>query len=1206
MTAAMVAPMLAFEWRYHVRRLTFLVAVLGMGGSAAMLVGTGYGPAAVHVNSPYTVMQSMGLLVLVLLFVLTIFCANGALRDTEHGMTELVFSRPVGEALYLGVRFAGVMVAAMTVMLVVAAVLMVAPFVLPLDSGRVGGLHMLSYVWPLVTLVLPDALLAASVLFAIATLTRSTLATYVGGIAIFALYFVTALLVDSPLMAGAVPPTPEALARAAILDPFGLSAFFEQTRYWTPAERDARLVALSGRFLTNRVLWLSVATAILLFVRTRFRLRSEHMPSKKGKRFSSGANHAAAHVGRNALNVPYITVPTVASGTFWPALRSALLTEARHVLRSRTFIALLALWAFVAGMQGFSSLESGEYATRVLATSGLLVNELSLPLLLLGSIAVVYYAAEVAWRERTVGIDSLVDGTPASSAVFFVAKVCALSAIPLALTVVAVVVALVVQWSSGGLAVRPFVLLSLVPIAAFPLMLFAIGALSLQVVSSNRWLGMLAGLGLALLARRGDAIGIEHPMLRFADGPSLSWSDFDGFGPALPSFAAFMLYWSLFALLLGCVSWGLWPRGQQRSLRKRLAALPRTWGGHGRRVVFAAAVSFVALTAALFRSTNVVHAWESSSRGADWQAAYERAYRRIAAVPQPRIVAVRGNVDLVPERRSAVVHLVLVLENRDSSPIDTLWVNVPRDAGAVRIVTSGAHTARADTRLGVHVLAFDQPLRAGGKRELTYDIALDRSGIRAGGFNPDVAENGTYLTNGDMVPAFGYRAGYEIQDPAERRKRGLGELSLALLPLASADSLAPKVRLVGQEPSWITLDLTISTSADQRVIAPGRLIRSAAERGRSVFQYATDGEITPRFAIASARYDVRRIVQDGIGVEMYFHPAHSQNVDSLLAAGARSLRLFTRSFGPYPYATLRMVEVPSWLNFGAFAVPGMLLFTEDRGVLSDPRTGDVDLITRRVAHEVAHQWWGHTVDPLNVAGATTIVETLAKYSEQRVLASVRGESALPPMLAFDHDRYLAGRAGAREEEPTLMETAAQEYLYYGKGAIAMHALHDALGDSAMVHALRSLVRAEGGPHGAATSRTLYGLLMSEAVDVRSRALVDEWFTSRVTDDLAADSAVVAPANGSYRLKAWFRASRTDMRNREARAVPDDELYQVDVAVYGEGSEAPVLYQGRQYVRNGRIELSLDVPARPAFVEIDPEVRRIDRDRSNNRKRVELR
>jgi hypothetical protein len=74
-------------------------------------------------------------------------------------------------------------------------------------------------------------------------------------------------------MASSAPPTREALARAAVLDPFGLSAFFEQTRYWTVAERDARPVTLTGRLLVNRLLWLGVSGAVLAFAYARFAFR---------------------------------------------------------------------------------------------------------------------------------------------------------------------------------------------------------------------------------------------------------------------------------------------------------------------------------------------------------------------------------------------------------------------------------------------------------------------------------------------------------------------------------------------------------------------------------------------------------------------------------------------------------------------------------------------------------------------------------------------------------------------------------------------------------------------------------------------------------------------------------------------------------------------------------------------------------------------
>src|SRR5207253_6043189 len=156
---SMLAGILAFEWRYHTRRLTFAATALALAGGSAVLVANGYGPPGVAVNAPYVVTQSLGLLSLFSVFVLTIFCADAALRDAEHGMTELVFSRPVGKPRYLLGRFAGALLAALTVMALAALVLMLAPLVLPVDPARLGAVRPVAYLWALAVLVLPNLLL---------------------------------------------------------------------------------------------------------------------------------------------------------------------------------------------------------------------------------------------------------------------------------------------------------------------------------------------------------------------------------------------------------------------------------------------------------------------------------------------------------------------------------------------------------------------------------------------------------------------------------------------------------------------------------------------------------------------------------------------------------------------------------------------------------------------------------------------------------------------------------------------------------------------------------------------------------------------------------------------------------------------------------------------------------------------------------------
>ncbi|AHG92478.1 Peptidase M1 membrane alanine aminopeptidase (plasmid) [Gemmatirosa kalamazoonensis] len=1189
----MLGGILRFEWRYHTRRLTFAAAALALAGGAATLVGTGYGPKSVDVNAPYTIAQSLGLLSLFSVFVLTIFCANAALRDTEHGMTELVFSRPIGKPRYLLGRFAGALLAALTAMTLAALVLMLAPLVLQVEPDRLGAVRPVAYLWALVVLVLPNLLLVGAVLYAVATLTRSTLATYVGAVAIYALYLVTALLVDSPLMAGAAPPTPEGLARAALLDPFGLSAFFEQTRYWTPAERDVRMVALSGRMLLNRLLWMGVAATVLAWTYARFRFEvvTRRAPRRRG----------ATAVDVMAVATYHVVAPAT-RGAFRPALGSAARLELRHVLRGWTFLALLALWVFVAGMEAVAQL-GGEYGSHVLPTTGLLLDAMQLPLLLVGTITIVYYAAEVAWRERVVGFDPLVDATPASSAVLYLAKAAALCALPAILALAAVLVGIVVQLANGYTQVEPALWLSLLWFGGVPLALFAIGALAVQAVAPNRWLGLLGGLALALVARRGDTVGLEHPMLHFGAGPSVQHSDLDGFGPAAASFAAFMGYWTLAAVVLACVSWGLWRRGANVGLRARLAQLPSHWGRGGRRAFAVSVVAFVAAAALLFARTQAAHAWAGSATREQWRADYERAYRRLEGQPQPSVVHVAMTTQLVPAARRATVEATLVLENRWTRPIDTVWAVVPRGVTGARVSLAGTRTATRDTRFPVHVFALARPLAPGERVVLRYAGTLDRGGVRADDFSGDVAANGTFLTSVDALPSLGYRAGWELDEPAARRRHGLASEPTREAPLAAADS----VRRAPRDAAWLTLDATVATDDDQTALAPGRLVRTWRADGRRWFHYVADRPMTPRFGIVSARYAVRRTRHAGVDVEVWYHPAHAVNVDRMLASATRTLDLLGARYGAYALPQLRVAEIPLWSSFGALSLPGMIFFPEDRGFLSDARDADVDLVTRRVAHEVSHQWWAHTLDPAPMAGASTLTETLAKHSEQLVVGAAYGDGALAPMLAFDEDRYLAGSAAARRGEPTLLEAADEAWLYYGKGAVVMRGLRDLLGPAAVDRALAALLHAHAGPTGMATTLDLRAALWAECLTAADSALVGEWLGDRTVYDLRVDTASAVPLGGGrWRLAAHVTVGKW-ARGVSGETPRSADGESIGVAVYDDRPEVGrVLWTGAGRARGGRFDLTLDLPGRPAWVVADPSVTRIDRDRTNDRRRVAVR
>ena len=99
-----------------------------------------------------------------------------------------------------------------------------------------------------------------------------------------------------------------------------------------------------------------------------------------------------------------------------------------------------------------------------------------------------------------------------------------------------------------------------------------------------------------------------------------------------------------------------------------------------------------------------------------------------------------------------------------------------------------------------------------------------------------------------------------------------------------------------------------------------------------------------------------------------------------------------------------------------------------------PVFNEAAAIGRFLAHETAHQWWGHAVVPANAEGATMLVESLTKYSELLVMErrygrpTVRRPSAVVDQAVVGwrlHDRSGAGvthltRRVTCQAEPTAV------------------------------------------------------------------------------------------------------------------------------------------------------------------------------------------
>src|SRR5262249_31708369 len=142
-----------------------------------------------------------------------------------------------------------------------------------------------------------------------------------------------------------------------------------------------------------------------------------------------------------------------------------------------------------------------------------------------------------------------------------------------------------------------------------------------------------------------------------------------------------------------------------------------------------------------------------------------------AELPQPSVTGITAAIDLYPHegRFHASGHSDLV--NNGNVPVRTLLISARRDLRKAGLSIPASRSIR-DARFGVVRFDLDRPLLPVAHTRLDFDLELANRGFND---EPDdeVVDNGTFLLSSRLFPGLGYRSGYELSDPRERKEHGL-------------------------------------------------------------------------------------------------------------------------------------------------------------------------------------------------------------------------------------------------------------------------------------------------------------------------------------------------------------------------------------------------------------------------------------------------
>ena len=197
----------AFELRYQFRNPVFWVVsilffLLTFGAVAAENITIGSG-GNVNVNAPTAIMQISQILTLFFMFVTTAFVANVIVRDDESGFGPLVRATRISKFDYLIGRFTGAFLIAAIAFLAVPLAIFIGSMMPWLDPETIGPNRLSYYAFSYFVLALPGIFLTSCVFFAVATITRSMMYTYVSVVAFLVAYLAFLSVVgNTPGMAG--------------------------------------------------------------------------------------------------------------------------------------------------------------------------------------------------------------------------------------------------------------------------------------------------------------------------------------------------------------------------------------------------------------------------------------------------------------------------------------------------------------------------------------------------------------------------------------------------------------------------------------------------------------------------------------------------------------------------------------------------------------------------------------------------------------------------------------------------------------------------------------------------------------------------------------------------------------------------------------------------------------------------------------------
>ncbi len=1038
----------------------FMFSLLSMLGTGGYFDGTPADDSKQEViNAPYYLSSLSFLFTKFLLFCSAVFGSFGLYKDYKHKAHAFIYSFPIKKSVYLNGKLWSALFAIFCIGIVTYLGIYIGELLLGNEHPQILPNSILGYGIALGVYLLPTLVTVGLFVFVAVGHTRNFYAGFVV-ILCFALF---QILLEQLLF-----QFPKALA---ILDPFGQNAFLMATKDWSFHMKNEPGIPLNIYVIINRALWLLIGIFSYLHFYKVFDFRYAQNPSfpKKPKKTQSKIHAKVVEASRENIAIQYETTRYSRIQLFFLLLYY----DFRSIIKSWLFIVPCCFGALVVFFIQLKISRTGEF------------NFLPLTRLFIGAPLILYaviitlttflFSGLITHRARQYKMNGLVDSTPVTNAQLMGSKIGAVGLMHLVQLFFFVVVSMSIQAINGyyhfELELYTYHLLVLL----FPVLLvWNITSQFVHNLIPNLFLGLFALLSLWLSAQAMPSLGVQTHLLKFNYLPNLEYSDFYGYGHQLKGYLWLLGYWLSLALVLLVLLVVLWRRGSLFSLKERLrlakSRLRKPLSVALMVLLFSGMWIGAKITAAEVQEAKAQVIFKSD----DYLENYKQEWEGFGKLLQPMITDVALDISIAPKQGSFTAKGSYILVNQSAGVIDTLFVRTGFDEITQLDWQKKASLIKGDSTMKTYLYKLKRPLQPKDSIGFSFSIASTPNTLFSR--NSNVLSNGTYIRQ-DILP----RLGYQFVDHE----------------LALSDSLVHQYNYFHRDANEVNLSTTIRTAADQIAFAPGTLVATQVMDERAVYSFRTPQPIKFNFSCHSARFEQVQELHKKIMLEVLFTRDHQRNIQLMLEGLKSALDYNTKWFGEYPFDTIRIIEYPFTegdysATLTANNIPASeILFNINMDAMEDK----ILLPFYVMAHEITHQWFGNRTMPADAEGAKMLTESITEYITLCIYKNYFGEPMAEKFLAVQQKRYERGLLSEKgEERPLYKVLSHQEYIAYGKGAIAFERISEAIGKEKLHKILQAFIMKFQHPTNYfPTSQDLLQLFEQE-LEAKDMQFVEQWLT----------------------------------------------------------------------------------------------------------------